>query len=308
VKQRGRFAPSPTGALHLGSLVTALASWLDAKANGYAWLVRIEDLDEPRNEDGASELILTQLRSHRLRWTPWSSISPTVPSSEVPSTNDGVIFQSLRHSAYETALVGLIQRGLAYSCSCSRKRLQHAVEIGKTGYNPDGEILYPGFCRPSHAEMLPADEAFRLFRSSQQPGISWRFRNSNGDDFILKRADGFWAYNFAVVIDDNFQGITHIVRGDDLLHAAPRHAALRAALGFREPKLLHIPVMRNEQGEKLSKQSHALPLRTDHPEIIRLQLECAWSHLELRMPIGWVERVRAIWDRELNQPLKKGFF
>lgn len=307
MKLRGRFAPSPSGALHLGSLVTALASWLDAKANGYAWLVRIEDLDEPRNEEGASQLILTQLKAHGLRWSPWPSGAAGHATPETRWTQEGVMFQSLRQSAYEAALVDLVQRGLAYSCTCSRKRLQHAVELGKTGYNPDGEILYPGFCRPMTAEPRSIEDALDFFRSSQQPGVAWRFRNSNGDDFILKRSDGFWAYNFAVVIDDECQGITHIVRGDDLIHAAPRHSALRAALGYREPKLMHIPVVKNEQGEKLSKQTHALALRTDHPEIIRLQLECAWSHLELQMPVGWIERVRAIWDRELNQPLKKGF-
>lgn len=294
--QAGRFAPSPTGPLHLGSLATALASWLDARANGYAWYVRMEDLDTPREDPGAAQIILEQLRRHGLTWDHWS-----LPQDRAPETQHGVLFQQDRLAVYQDVLDGLVAEGRAYPCTCSRKKLQIAVDSGKTRHNPDGEILYPGFCRPAvtttdRPTSPPVDRA-----RFQQEGTSWRFRNDNGDDFVLKRADGFWAYNFAVVIDDAFQGITDIVRGDDLFHAAPRHAALRKALGYPEPRLLHVPVVRNDQGEKLSKQTLALPLRTDNSETIRLQLECAWSHLELTMPIRWLARVRPMWQRHYRE-------
>ena len=144
-------------------------------------------------------------------------------------------------------------------------------------------------------------EAHAEFAQQDQPGLSWRFRNDNGDDFVIKRADGIWAYNFAVVIDDAHQGVMRIVRGDDLFYAAPRHSALRRALHLVEPTLMHVPVVRNDHGEKLSKQTLALPLRTDNRETIRLQLECAWSHLELTMPIRWIARVRPVWRRHYLQ-------
>lgn len=310
---RGRFAPSPTGPLHMGSLATALASWLDARSNGYEWLVRIEDIDTPREEPGAAAQILHQLKSHGLHWDYWNGDG---------SVAEGILYQSHRDTAYREVLISLIARGLAYPCTCSRKKLQYAVDAGKTKHNPDGEILYPGYCRPAAEYSVKQEEARAalhaalqatplglkpsahqaqankqadmLFREQDHEGVSWRFRNPNGDDFVLRRADGFWAYHLAAVTDDEFQGITTIVRGDDLLHAAPRHTVLRAALGYAEPKVFHVPVVRNDLGEKLSKQTLAMPLRTDNAETIRLQLECAWSHLELTMPIGWVERVRGV--------------
>lgn len=285
----GRFAPSPTGPLHLGSLTTALASWLDARANGQRWYVRMENLDSPREENGASEHILHQLRCHGLLWDDWSD-GTTHPN--------GVLYQHIRQEAYRTALIGLIATGKAYPCTCSRKRLQAALESGVTRYNPDGEILYPGYCRPNKLQALSIAATEDHFAAYSETGVAWRFRNPNGDDFVLKRADGFWAYNFAVVLDDDFQGITRIVRGDDLFHAAPRHAALRACLGLQDPTLLHVPVVRNEGGEKLSKQTQAPPLRVDNPDSIRMQLECAWSHLELTMPTGWINRVRPMWHRQ----------
>jgi glutamyl-Q tRNA(Asp) synthetase len=215
------------------------------------------------------------------------------------------LFQHQRHTAYQTALYGLIAKGRAYPCSCSRKRLQSAVDYGKTTHNPDGEILYPGFCRPTQLKSQPLQEAIEWFREFEQPGTCWRYFNDNRDDFILRRADGFWAYHHAVVVDDAYQQITHILRGDDLVHAMPRHAALRNTLGLPDPITMHIPVVRNDLGEKLSKQSLAPAVRTDHPEICRLQLECAWSHLELHMPIGWIARMRAPFERQLIEPLKR---
>lgn len=291
--QRGRFAPSPTGPLHMGSLTTALASWLDARASGGQWFVRIEDIDQPRETPGATQEILKQLRAHGLHWDAWPDDG---------ATQDGVLFQHQRLGAYQDALERLIALGLAYPCACSRKKLQHAIEVGKTQYNPDGEILYPGFCTPATPETRSIDEAAQWFHEHDGEGIAWRFRNHNGDDFVLKRADGFWAYQLAVVVDDAYQGITKIIRGDDLFHAAPRQSALRYALGYHEPDVFHVPVVKNEQGEKLSKQTKAMPLRTDDEKIISLQLECAWSHLELHMSARWVARVRPIYLRLAMQP------
>lgn len=291
---RSRFAPSPTGPLHLGSLVTALASWLDARAGGHSWYVRIEDLDPPREEAGAADLILRQLAAHGLHWDAWES----------DDSYRGALFQSRRQEAYLAALEKLIADGRAYPCTCSRKKLQYAVESGKTSHNPDGEIIYPGYCRPTQLKPMTAPRAALFFRQEDRDGYSWRFRNPNGDDFVLKRADGFWAYHLAVVVDDGFQGITHILRGDDLLHAAPRHLALRTALGLPQPVVQHVPVVKNEQGEKLSKQTKAPPLRIDSAEVIRLQLDFAWMHLELHMPQSWLARVRGCWLRLRQQPVK----
>lgn len=289
-----RFAPSPTGPLHLGSLVTALASWLDARANGRMWLVRLEDLDPPREESGAAKLILRQLWAHGLHWDAW----------EGEGSHRGVLFQNSRQQAYLAALEQLIADSRAYPCTCSRKKLQYAVESGKTSHNPDGEIIYPGYCRPTQPQPMAAPRAAIFFRQEDREGCAWRFRNPNGDDFVLRRADGFWAYHLAVVVDDGFQGITHILRGDDLLHAAPRHSALREALGLPQPVVQHVPVVKNDQGEKLSKQTKAPPLRIDNAEVIALQLDFAWTHLELHMPPNWLARVKGSWLRLRQQPIK----
>jgi glutamyl-Q tRNA(Asp) synthetase len=276
----------------MGSLVTALASWLDARTNGYAWYLRIEDLDPPREEAGAAELIKAQLQAHGLFWDFWRG-----PESDA----HGVLFQHKRHAAYQQALEKLLASGLAYSCSCSRKKLQYAIDQGKTRYNPDGEILYPGYCRPKEPAPLRVDQAGERFQFTDATGLSWRFRNGNHDDFVLRRADGFWAYHLAVVVDDAYQGITHVMRGYDLLEAAPRHSALRDALGFSQPTVQHVPIVKNEQGEKLSKQTLAPALRIDEPEKIRMQLEFAWSHLELMMNQRWLARVRPTWERLIRQ-------
>ena len=287
MRAKSRFAPSPTGPLHLGSLVTALASWLDARANGQDWYVRIEDLDPPREEPGASAVILMQLKAHGLHWDHWMD----------PTAQDGVLFQNTRSAHYQAALERLIAQGQAYLCSCSRKKLQYAIEAGKTIHNPDGEIIYPGYCRPQQQPSWQSGEALQRFEREDREGCAWRFRHPDGDDFVIRRADGFWAYHFAVVVDDAAQGITHILRGDDLLHSAPRHEALREALGYPSISVQHVPVVKNELGEKLSKQTKALPLRTDSAEVIRLQLEFAWSHLEFHMPQGWIARVKGSWSR-----------
>lgn len=294
MRAKSRFAPSPTGPLHLGSLVTALASWLDARANGQDWYVRIEDLDPPREEPGASAVILMQLKAHGLHWDHWVD----------PTAQDGVLFQNTRSAHYQAALERLIAQGQAYLCSCSRKKLQYAIEAGKTIHNRDGEIIYPGYCRPQQQPSWQSGQVLQHFEREDREGCAWRFRNPDGDDFVIRRADGFWAYHFAVVVDDAAQGITHILRGDDLLHSAPRHEALREALGYSSISVQHVPVVKNELGEKLSKQTKALPLRTDNAEVIRLQLEFAWSHLEFHMPQGWIARVQGSWSRLHQQPIQ----
>jgi glutamyl-Q tRNA(Asp) synthetase len=276
----------------MGSLVTALAGWLDARTNGYQWYLRIEDLDPPREEQGAAELIKAQLRAHGLVWDFWQGAE---------ADEQGVLFQHKRHAAYEEALKKLIAAGMAYSCNCSRKKLQYAIDLGKTRYNPDGEIIYPGYCRPKDANGRSAEQASEAFRSADSTGTSWRFRSGNGDDFVIKRADGFWAYHLAVVVDDAYQGISHVLRGYDLLEAAPRHTALRHTLGFSQPLVQHVPIVKNDQGEKLSKQTLAPALRIDDPEKIRMQLEFAWSHLELMMNQRWLARVRPTWERLIRQ-------
>ncbi|MGA0856263.1 MAG: tRNA glutamyl-Q(34) synthetase GluQRS, partial [Burkholderiaceae bacterium] len=265
---RGRFAPSPTGPLHMGSLVTALASFLDAKSRGDDWLIRLEDLDPPREQAGASAMILDQLRAHGLQ-------------------SDGpVMHQSTRHQAYQEALQRLIDQGLAFGCSCSRSQLEQDLAAGLTRRNADGEILYSGRCRSK-----PSGEQAGAQPSQQ----AWRFRSAEGsDDFVLKRADGFWAYHLAVVVDDADQGITRIVRGDDLLLALPRHRALQAALGLPQPEVLHVPVVRNTAGEKLSKQTKAQAVSTTAPGE---QLQAAWDHLRHLMPGDWVQAVKPSFER-----------
>jgi len=217
---RGRFAPSPTGPLHQGSLVAAVASYLEARAAGGRWLVRMEDLDTPRCIPGAADLILRALDVYGLHW-------------------DGpVLYQSSRLPAYQDALQQLIVRDAAYPCGCSRK------EIGD---------VYPGTCRNG----LPPGKSAR----------SWRIRGTpDVDDFVLKRADGIFAYQLAVVVDDAFQDITHVVRGADLEDSTPRQLHLQSLLGLTHPAYRHVPVVTNENGEKLSKQTLAPALRLDRPQ------------------------------------------
>lgn len=268
--RRGRFAPSPTGPLHAGSLATALASWLDAQIHGYDWLVRIEDLDPPREVPGAAREILSQLAAHGLHH------------------RGDVLFQSTRHQAYEDALEQLIRTGQAYACSCSRKTLQEAAEKGLARRNADGEIIYPGFCRHQ------SPNAQRPSARREPAGLSWRFKSPDEDDVVIRRADGLWAYHLAVVVDDAAQGITDIVRGDDLLLAEPRHAALRQALGCAQPRVLHVPVVRHEHGEKLSKQTQAPAIATSPTEKVFQQLTDAWAHLSAHMPADWAQRAEPL--------------
>lgn len=252
----GRFAPSPSGPLHQGSLVTGLASYLDARSRGQRWLVRMEDLDPPREQPGAAQQILQQLRDHGLQWDAWPQAGRTDPREA------GVLFQSTRHAAYAEALDQLRQSGQAFVCRCSRRQLE-------------GQTRYPGTCR---------DQSF----DTNGPH-AWRFRSPEGqDDFVVRRADGFWAYHLAVVVDDAHQGVTSIVRGDDLAGELARHRWLQAALGLPAPTVLHIPVLRNARGEKLSKQTQAPALAGG--DRVRVQLQDAWHYLEDVMPGPLIEQ------------------
>jgi glutamyl-Q tRNA(Asp) synthetase len=244
----GRFAPSPTGALHAGSLVAALASWLDARAHGGRWLVRIEDVDGPRCLPGMDEIILGQLARCGL-----------LPD-EAPQ------WQSRRGAFYEHALQRLIEDGHAYGCACTRKQIADAAGP----QSRHGELVYPGTCRPG-TQGRPI-RAWRL-RTDDRP-VPWQDRRLGAQsqciesavgDFVLKRADGLWAYQLAVVVDDGLQGVTDIVRGEDLADNTPRQLHLQSLLGLPRPRYLHTPLVLGANGEKLSKQNGARPLDLGDP-------------------------------------------
>jgi glutamyl-Q tRNA(Asp) synthetase len=240
----GRFAPSPTGPLHIGSLVAAMASYLDAKAHHGQWLVRIEDVDGDRNVAGADQHILASLQRCGMHW-------------------DGdATWQSQRTALYQQALQQL--GDLAYPCGCSRKEIADS-QLNLTGRQAQA-LIYPGTCRHGLAPGKSA-RALRL-KVPQSPHCvigfddRWAGRVSqdltdDAGDFVIKRADGFWAYQLAVVVDDGAQAITDIVRGADLLDSTPRQIYLQQVLGLPQPSYLHVPVVVNDLGEKLSKQTGA---------------------------------------------------
>ena len=240
----GRFAPSPTGPLHIGSLVAAMASYLDAKVHHGQWLVRIEDVDGDRNVPGADEHILASLLRCGMPW-------------------DGdVTWQSRRTDLYQAALQQLDDN--VYPCGCSRKEIADS-QLSLTGRQAQA-LIYPGTCRNGLAPGKTA-RALRL-KVRQQPHCVIHFDDrwagpvsqdltDEVGDFVIKRADGFWAYQLAVVVDDGAQGITDIVRGADLLDSTPRQIWLQQLLGLPQPSYLHVPVVVNELGEKLSKQTGA---------------------------------------------------
>lgn len=243
---RGRFAPSPTGPLHFGSLVAAVASYLEARTANGCWLVRMEDLDPPREVPGAADDILRTLDWHNLQW------------------DESVVYQSQRHDAYHAALDELRQRGLIYHCTCSRKEILEQQ-------NSSGLSVYPGTCR--HVSRKPSSpHAIRIMTEPQEYGFTDRIlgyfsHNIAKDvgDFVLKRADGWFAYQLAVVIDDADQGITNVVRGSDLLDNTPRQIFLQQLLGFDQPDYAHLPIVANKYGEKLSKQTMAQPVDNSTP-------------------------------------------
>ncbi|MGB7816008.1 MAG: tRNA glutamyl-Q(34) synthetase GluQRS [Methylotenera sp.] len=239
----GRFAPSPTGPLHFGSLVAAVASYCDARANGGQWLVRMEDLDKPREVKGAADDILRTLEAFGFAW------------------DREVWYQSQRAEFYESALQTLKDKGLVYPCTCSRKEIaDSAIASGIES------AIYPKTCL-KHALKPNAHAAYRAltldeniaFLDKIQGEVSQNLAYDVGD-FILKRADGLFAYQLAVVVDDAAQGVTHIVRGADLLDSTPRQIYLQQLFGFATPHYAHVPVVCNPDGEKLSKQTLAKPI------------------------------------------------
>ena len=263
----GRFAPSPTGPLHAGSLVAALASYLDARVNHGRWLIRIEDIDEARTVAGAAEDIIQTLAAFGMR-------------------SDGeILWQSTRQIRYSAAFDKL--GDAVYACACSRKEIADS----RLTLAADGAVIYPGTCRNGLAPgrtprawrlRVPAasdPHALIQFNDRWQGLISENLPERVGD-FVLKRADGFWAYQLAVVVDDAEQGVTDIVRGADLLESTPRQIYLQRLLGLSTPCYLHVPAVVNDRGEKLSKQTGAQPLDVGSP--IKALMEAA-VHLGLAL-------------------------
>jgi glutamyl-Q tRNA(Asp) synthetase len=278
----GRFAPSPTGPLHAGSLVAALASWLDARANGGRWLVRIEDVDVPRCIAGAAETILRQLAACGLH------------------PDDAPVWQSERVDVYQQALDTLAGRGLAYPCGCSRKDIEEALTALGRPHERNAELVYPGTCRtglhgkPARAWRFRAPAGVVRW-NDRRLGVQQQDVEREVGDFVLKRADGLWAYQLAVVVDDALQGVTDIVRGEDLADNTPRQILLQRALGLPAPRYLHTPLVLAANGEKLSKQNGAAVLETDDP--LRV-LNDAATALGLKPQQGSAPQALAAWQAQ----------
>lgn len=276
----GRFAPSPTGPLHAGSLVAAMASYLDAKAHQGRWLLRMEDIDEARTVVGSAESICDALTALGMRW------------------DDDIIWQSHRHALYEAALITLDNR--AYPCACSRKEIADS----RTGIASDGAAIYPGTCRHGLAPgkttrawrlRVPdpaASDGVIRFEDRWFGTVTETLAESTGD-FVLKRADGFWAYQLAVVIDDAAQGVTDVVRGADLLGSTARQIYLQHLLQLPTPRYLHVPVVTNAAGEKLSKQTGASALDLNRP---LTTLMMAAKTLELDLPATAARDLNTFWE------------
>lgn len=265
----GRFAPSPTGPLHFGSLIAAVASYLEAHKAGGRWLVRMEDLDTPREMPGAAADILTTLEAFGFEW------------------QGTVVYQSQRLEHYAEALERLKHQDLVYPCACSRKEIADSAISGIDG------LIYPGTCRHG----LPAGKTPRAWRirvPSEELSFRDRIQGLQGQnlardigDFVLKRADGMFAYQLAVVVDDALQGVSDIVRGADLLDSTPRQIYLQRVLQFPTTSYTHVPVAANQQGEKLSKQTMAGALDVKQPQ---LQL---WQALDFLRQNPWPELKQA---------------
>ena len=286
----GRFAPSPSGPLHLGSAVAAVASYVDARAHGGQWLLRIEDLDTPRVVSGATEIILHQLNALGMSW-------------------DGeVLHQSRRLGFYQSAFDALLSLNYVYPCGCTRREIADSV-LSVQAAQLSGERPYPGTCRHG----LPEG----------RQGLSWRFRVPEGvvafkdrwlgpvvqdvsqavGDFVIKRADGVWAYQLAVVIDDAAQGVTDIVRGEDLLSSTARQQILATTLGYSVPSVLHVPLAIDNSGLKLSKQNNAAALDLTQPLKI---LQKSWELLGFeRLKVINIEdfwaQATSVWVQRLSR-------
>ena len=260
----GRFAPSPSGALHFGSLVAALGSYLQARSQKGQWLVRMEDIDPPREVPGAASMILQQLEHYGLHW------------------DGSILWQSQRHEAYREALYILQQAGLSYYCTCTRRRIQTLGGI------------YDGVCRTGHHGSDKAAVRFMqrnpvLEFTDQLRGTLYADSALAREDFIIHRRDGLFAYNLAVVVDDHFQGVSEIVRGADLIEPTVRQISLYQQFGWQIPSYIHLPLALNSQGDKLSKQNHAPALSQGDPRPIIVEalgflnqdVEDDWADLSL---------------------------
>jgi glutamyl-Q tRNA(Asp) synthetase len=314
----GRFAPSPTGPLHAGSLVAALASWLDARAHGGRWLVRLEDVDRPRCLPGAAKTILAQLAA--------CGLAPDAPP----------VYQSERSPLYQQALDQLVAAGWAYPCGCTRQDIDRALAARGQPRQRHGERVYPGTCRQGlhgravrawrfsttkyisnmpQAQSGQAQVAINSVAFSNPAAtlaesvLPWHDRRLGPQtqdvsravgDFVLRRADGFWAYQLAVVVDDGAQGITDVVRGEDLADNTARQILLQRALGLPTPRYLHTPLVLGPNGEKLSKQNGAKALDTANPIAVLKQAgetlglgQCASIHAGA--PAEWLRQAVSLW-------------
>ncbi|MFD2368104.1 tRNA glutamyl-Q(34) synthetase GluQRS [Pseudoduganella sp. GCM10020061] len=289
----GRFAPSPTGPLHAGSLVAAVASYLDARANAGRWLLRIEDVDEARTVKGADEAIIALLARLGMRW-------------------DGeIVWQSRRKDLYQRAADQLAMQ--LYPCGCNRREIADS----RLGIAPDGSAIYPGTCRYGlHDGKVMRSLRVRVpeapydvidFEDRIAGHMVQRLASESGD-FVLKRADGFWAYQLAVVVDDAEQGVTDVVRGADLIDSTPRQIFLQRLLGVPTPRYMHVPVVRNEGGEKLSKQTGAAALAADSEAAALALLGQSMAFLGFpavqadTLPAFW-ERAAALWGQRYPLPI-----
>ncbi|MFK7975660.1 MAG: tRNA glutamyl-Q(34) synthetase GluQRS [Halioglobus sp.] len=264
---RGRFAPSPTGPLHQGSLIAALASYLDARHAGGTWLVRMDDLDPPREEPGAADAILDTLQAHGLHW------------------DEAVMFQSQRASAYEAALATLTAGGHLFYCECTRAMQgPEGICCGNCGYRQEwvGESRAVRTRVPDATEICFTD----LIQNEQRSALG-----QDSPDFIVKRKDGLIAYQLAVVVDDAAQGITHIVRGSDLLETTHKQVYLQQVLEHSTPTYAHLPVITTAQGQKFSKQNHAPPLVN---ALAQQNLRSALLFLNQAMPDETIDSVSGI--------------
>ncbi len=286
----GRFAPSPTGALHAGSLVAALASWLDARVHGGQWLLRIEDVDEARTVPGSAESIMQALQTLGMQW-------------------DGEVWwQSRRGAVYEAACARLGNR--VFPCACTRREIAAAA----TRIGSDGAPVYPGTCRaglpPGRSARalrlrVPAadDPAARICFHDRWMGQQCQDLASEVGDFVLHRADGYWAYQLAVVVDDAEQGVTHVVRGADLLDSTARQIYLQCLLGYATPSYLHVPLVNNARGEKLSKQTGAQALDLQQP-VLALQQAARFLGMqapEAKQPGDFLRRAALEWEKRLTR-------
>lgn len=310
ITYRGRFAPSPSGLLHAGSLATAIGSWLDARAANGRWLIRMEDLDTPRNQVGADQEILRQLSLFGLE------------------SDEKVIWQSESLERYQSALDQLIESDLSYPCQCSRKDIERALEGHGVVRQRHQELIYPGTCRihPPNPETTPLIN--HLVKPSVKPSVkssvkplAWRAKlppdtlitgqdlNLEVGDFILKRTDGIFSYQLAVVVDDDYQKITHIVRGADLLDNTPRQIWLQQVLKIPSLHYMHLPIVVNEEREKLSKQTQAPAVLPQNEKEVIQYLQKAGEHLGLVLPkealtsrSEWLNQATKAWA--VKNPLK----